>query len=111
MTTRSLPDLPPRSGTLVRMSKVQFGVVVVFLAALVTVTGYPLVVPSKVEAKTETSPQWEYKIEGYPDGQLVDELNKAGRAGWEVVSARRAVDNGSGVYEMILRRQVAPVAK
>lgn len=54
--------------------------------------------------------EWEYAILAPADGQLTKELNMAGMAGYEVVSARRA-SSGEGsaaraAYEMILKRKV-----
>jgi hypothetical protein len=52
-------------------------------------------------------PGYEYAVFSVPDEQLVPSLNKIGAQGWEVISARRAVESrGSDAsYEMILRRQ------
>lgn len=53
--------------------------------------------------------EWEYAILSPADDQLTKELNTAGMAGYEVVSARRASSgegtNSKMAYEMILKRR------
>lgn len=53
---------------------------------------------------------WEYKITAVPDGNFSEEMNKLGKEGWELVTARRASDGLTGnptfSYEMILKRQI-----
>ena len=47
----------------------------------------------------------EYAVESFPDGELKDSLTLRGRAGWNVVSARRATDGeGAGCYEFVFCR-------
>ena len=52
---------------------------------------------------------WSYAIMAPKDFEFVEVLNKAGALGWEVVSARRAVDGEGRLttssYEMILKRR------
>ena len=49
-------------------------------------------------------PQWEYNIVAPSDTMFVSEMDRYGKEGWELVSARRAVDDGEGAYECILKR-------
>lgn len=51
---------------------------------------------------------WEYVTLTPADDELLDKLDAAGALGWEIVSARRAVnDRGKEAkYEMILKRRV-----
>ena len=59
------------------------------------------------------SEQWSYTIIAPSDSDFIEELNKLGASGWEIVSARRAslvpsIDIMS--YEVIMKRHgVAPV--
>jgi hypothetical protein len=52
------------------------------------------------------SPQWEYRTVVIRDAGFDDEMNRHGRDGWELASARRASE-GIGVfsYEVILKRR------
>jgi hypothetical protein len=65
---------------------------IAFLLAL------PILDPSR------TFPAYEYRIEAFRDEDLVRRLNQIGAGGWEIVSARRAVDSGTASYEVILKR-------
>jgi hypothetical protein len=48
---------------------------------------------------------YEYAVESFSDGDLRDALALRGRAGWNVVSARRATDGeGAACYEFVLCR-------
>jgi hypothetical protein len=57
--------------------------------------------------------QWSYVVFSPKDESLVEELDKVGSLGYEVVSARRASngDRNSPImsYEMILKRRGAPL--
>lgn len=53
-------------------------------------------------------PSWEYLVIGPSDAMLGEELNNYGANGWEIVSARRAIADKTGLYEIILRRQMRP---
>ncbi len=79
------------------MHKVQFAVVSVLLLVIAALQVIPIVAPDR------TAPKWDYRIEGYKDEEIVEKLNWLGNGGWEVVSARRAMADGSGIYELILR--------
>lgn len=80
------------------MTKVQFVVLSVLLSIVAVVQVFPIVAPDRA------APKWDYRIEGFKDAELVEKLNWLGDGGWEVVSARRAMDDGKGVYELILRK-------
>ncbi len=47
---------------------------------------------------------WEYAIVSPLDYELIDKLSEMGREGWEVASARRALNDKTGVYEIIFKR-------
>lgn len=84
------------------MSKVQFGVVVALLSLLAGLQVLPIIAPDR------TGPKWDYRIEAFPDTELVGKMNWLGDGGWEIVFARRAVggpdDDRKPSYEMIFRR-------
>jgi hypothetical protein len=48
---------------------------------------------------------WEYMITSPSDSNLELALSDLGGAGWEIVSARRAVTGGQGTYELIMKRR------
>lgn len=50
------------------------------------------------------STAWTYTIIAPADADLRKELDEAGRNGWEIVAARRAVTNDIPAYELILKR-------
>lgn len=78
------------------MSKLQFGIVCVLLLGVIAGDVGPRLIASE--------PTYEYKVIGFPDEDLSVKINGLGYAGWDLVSARRALDNGKGAYEMIFRR-------
>ncbi len=80
------------------MSKLQFGVLSLLLVISAGVQAFPIVAPDRA------APKWDYRIEGFRDEELREKLNWLGDGGWEVVSARRAMDDGKGIYELILRK-------
>ena len=88
------------------MSKIQFTVVVAMLSALVGLNAVPILVPAKTEpTKAPPAPTYEFQVVAFDDEKLVDELNKIGAAGWDIVSARRAMGEGrTASYELIVRR-------
>lgn len=52
-------------------------------------------------------PQWEYRVVAPSDGMFDTEMNRLGKEGWEVISARRATAAGDSnlvSYEVILKR-------
>jgi hypothetical protein len=54
----------------------------------------------------ERGPRFEYRIESPSDGSFDSDMNRFGRDGWEVVSARRATDALKiASYEVILKRR------
>ncbi len=73
----------------------QIGVIAFFAALLAVIIGR-LVGPS---------PAVTYRIEAVEDGATIETLNKLGVEGWRVVSARRALDNNRGLYEVILMKE------
>lgn len=50
------------------------------------------------------TPRWSYGIIAPSDATFEKELAEAGRNGWEVVSARRAVTKEVPAYELIMKR-------
>ena len=50
------------------------------------------------------SVEWEYKIEAVPDLIFTQSMDMYGKEGWELVTARRAVDDGTASYECIFKR-------
>ena len=50
--------------------------------------------------------QYQYTIIAPNDSELDAELKTAGENGWEIVSSRRALHNGIGIYEIILKRTI-----
>jgi len=47
---------------------------------------------------------WEYKIEAISDLIFIEQMDSHGKNGWELVSARRAVTDGTASYECIFKR-------
>jgi hypothetical protein len=80
------------------MNRWQYGAVVALLVALVWAQTFPLLFPQRA------APGWEYRVEAIKDVELLNEMNRIGQAGWELTFARRALDDGAGIYEVILRR-------
>jgi hypothetical protein len=73
------------------------------LLAVVALLAYDRFGPARVL-------QWQYTIIAPDDAMFDQEMNKLGRDGWELVSARRAT-SGSGytssaAYEVILKKPV-----
>jgi hypothetical protein len=50
--------------------------------------------------------RWEYRIETPADTAFTREMNGYGSEGWEMVAARRARDDSSFAYEVILKRRL-----
>ena len=50
------------------------------------------------------SVQWEYKVAAVPDSIFTEMMDTYGQSGWELVTARRAVDDGTASYECIFKR-------
>lgn len=53
--------------------------------------------------------RWQYTVISAHDGSLADTLEKAGQDGWEVISARRALEDPQSIsprplYEFIAKR-------
>ena len=49
---------------------------------------------------------YEYQIVSYGDEDVIDALDKLGRDGWQVISARRAIDDSdNNVYEFIMMKE------
>lgn len=84
------------------MTKLQFGTIVLLLGAIGAIQAMPLLKP---DAEKPAAPKWEYHVDGISDSSLLESLSQKGAAGWDIVSARRAVSDGSGMYEIIFRRQ------
>jgi hypothetical protein len=59
---------------------------------------------SGVTSTQPGSTSWEYVIDSPGDEVLEERLESLGKAGWELVSARRATDKYSASYEMIFKR-------
>jgi hypothetical protein len=50
--------------------------------------------------------KWEYTIESIPDVEFTKKINELGAQGWELTFARRAMSDGSGIYEIIFKRPI-----
>jgi len=48
--------------------------------------------------------QYEYTILAPKDKDLSQQLKTAGEQGWEVISSRRALSDGKGIYEIIMKK-------
>ena len=82
------------------MSKTQAGWVIVLLVVLIGLLSF-----HTFGAQLGAAPSWEYRLESPSDLSFESELDKLGRAGWELVFARRATSSYDGaIYEMIFRR-------
>jgi len=57
------------------------------------------------QAKQAMGQKWEYKIDSFYDKDLKTEMNVQGEAGWELVFARRALNEDEAMYEMIFKRR------
>jgi hypothetical protein len=80
------------------MSNWQFGGLAVLLVAIIGLQAVPRLI--------DNGPSYQYKIVDINDEELVPTLDKIGAGGWDLVFARRAMDNGKGAYEVILKRLV-----
>ena len=56
-----------------------------------------------------SSVKWEYLVESPSDAEFSKQMNALGERGWELVSARRAVDSqdNHASYEVIMKRRKA----
>ena len=62
--------------------------------------------PAALRAQHWTA--YEYVVDSFGDSELKDALNRRGKAGWQVVSSRRAVgSDGGGCYEFVFGRPSA----
>lgn len=89
------------------MGKVQFGVIGVLLALLVSGNAYAVLKPSNTTMLGP--PKWDYKIGSVPDLEFGTQMTTLGEEGWELVFARRASNGESGErmsmsYECIFKR-------
>ena len=91
------PQLPDR------VARTLLTLAVILLSVIAVLLGFPL-----FDHPPDT---WSYSIVAPKDDDLIMALNKAGAAGWEVVSARRATSGegstATASYELILKRQGA----
>ena len=55
--------------------------------------------------------KWEYTIESIPDMEFSTKINELGKQGWELAFARRALSDGSGIYEIIFKRPIIETEK
>ena len=87
------------------MTSSQGAWVLVFLLALIGLVGYSIFLPDPQPEPAGVT-NWEYCIESPSDFLLTATLNSLGADGWEMVSARRAVDSETNIasYEMIFKR-------
>ncbi len=81
------------------MTKGQFMIVVGLLVAIVASNAARYVPP------LNPRPTFEYAIVAFDDVSLLKKINEAGANGWDLVFARRAVNDKESSYEMIFRRQ------
>lgn len=81
------------------ISNTQGSAIVVLLSGMLAAQLFGL-----TSTKSSTT-QWEYTIESPGDTSFESATNRLGRAGWELVFARRATSEfGSPSYEMIFKR-------
>ena len=81
------------------MSKVQFGVLCGLLMILIGIEALPVFSPAR------TAPRYEYEVEDVEDMKLVPRMAVLGSDGWDLIFARRAMNEGKDpAYEMIFRR-------
>lgn len=77
------------------MSKLQFGSLLVVLLAIVALLAVPRL----------SSPSYDYKIVTVPDLMFEGGMKIIGDNGWDLVFARRAIDEHKDpAYEMIFKR-------
>lgn len=98
-STATRPRAEPESGKeLSGITRAQGTLIIVFLGALICIQFFSAIRPT---------PKWEYRIETPSDYSFSNSMNRYGKDGWELVSARRATDalNVAG-YECIFRRPV-----
>ncbi|MCC6233060.1 MAG: DUF4177 domain-containing protein [Verrucomicrobiales bacterium] len=83
------------------MTKVQGSWVISLLVILIGLLGV-----ITFGARFQAAPKWEYRLESPSDLFFESELDRLGKDGWELVSARRATSSyGDGAsYEMIFKR-------
>ncbi|HEY4259440.1 MAG TPA: hypothetical protein VGM98_04745 [Schlesneria sp.] len=58
--------------------------------------------------KPQGTTKWEYRIESPSDFETTSSFNSYGQDGWEIVSARRAIDSitNKANYEIIMKRPI-----
>ena len=53
--------------------------------------------------------KWEYGVESIPDMEWGGQADELGKAGWEIITCRRAQDaNDQMMYECIVKREIRP---
>jgi len=55
--------------------------------------------------------KWEYQVLGFADATSTDQLNKAGKDGWELISIQPQEVNGTTVYSSNLFYLKRPLAQ
>lgn len=63
-----------------------------------------LILVASIAYKVWVPPAWEYTILSPSDYELKGKLSEMGREGWEIASARRALNDKTGIYELIFKR-------
>jgi hypothetical protein len=61
----------------------------------------------KIERQLSTPPKWSYLTKAIPDPDFDTEMRELGKNGWELVTARRALDGAAPKYEVVMKRRIA----
>ena len=75
----------------------------IIIAILLIGLGSPIIGALRPTALRVT-PKWEYKIESIGDYSFDRVMDELGNEGWELVTARRAINDSTASYEMIFKR-------
>lgn len=70
------------------------------IISLVILSGLVAFGASQINAQN----YYEYTIIAPSDDNLTEAMKTAGDNGWEIISSRRALSNGVGIYEIMLKR-------
>ena len=98
------PKKLPRQGGRMRVTQALVPLLLALVAVLCMAQVTVLYRLWETASEPAPAPVWEYEVISPLDVLLEVDLTTAGRDGWEVASCRRAVNNGSGRYECIMKR-------